>query len=190
VSEKWFRTDEREDVIASLSLFIQSLKLLDDDSSYWKWSIISLHSAVQGMMAFHLSFGNDLLVMSKSDAKKWIESHETAKEYPKHTQMDGFLNLYKKIKEYKVLGYLFKPEGQQDRTLKNINRLRNEFIHFMPKGWSIEMSGVPNIFIDCLNVMKSLSEGPIAMRWEDENQKELFSTKLNDAFIATDKVRN
>lgn len=189
MSEIWFMTDEREDVIASLSLFIQAVNLLDDDSSYWKWSIISLHSAVQGMMAFHLSFGNDLLVMCQSDAEKWLESHETGGEYPE-TQMDGFLNLYKKIKKHEVLGFSFKPEGQQGRSIKKINLFRNEFIHFMPKGWSIEMSGMPNIFNDCLNVIKALSEGPISMRWEDEDQKTIFSNKLNHAFKATAKISN
>jgi hypothetical protein len=189
MSEIWFRTDEREDVIASLSLFIQSVKLLEEDSLYWKWSIISLHSAVQGMMAFHLSFGNDLLVMSKSDAEKWLESHETDSEYPE-TQMDGFLNLYKKIKKHDVLGYYFKPRNQQGRSIKKINIFRNEFIHFMPKGWSIEMSGMPKIFNDCLNVIKALGEGPVSKRWEDENQKNVFLNKLSHAFESTTKISN
>ena len=41
-----------------------------------KWSILSLHSALQGMMAFHLSLGNDFFVMGKRDLAKWLEAHE------------------------------------------------------------------------------------------------------------------
>jgi hypothetical protein len=39
----------------------------------------------------------------------------------------------------------------------------------MPKGWSIALSEMPDICSDCLNIIKSLSEGPISMRWEDES---------------------
>jgi len=47
----------------------------------------------------------------------------------------------------------FKPSGTQDRSIKKLNSLRNEFIHFVPKGWSLEVSGLPQIVDDCLDVI-------------------------------------
>lgn len=50
----------------------------------------------------------------------------------------------------------FKPSGSQGESVKRLNRLRNEFIHFVPKGWSLEISGLPQIFFDCLNIIEFL----------------------------------
>jgi hypothetical protein len=158
------------------------------DMTNWKWAIICLHSAVQSIMAFHLSFGNDLLVMSQQDAEAWLEAHDNGGPYP-DTRMDSFLNLYKKIKKYKILGYSFSPEGQQGSSIKRLNWFRNEFVHFMPKGWSIEMSGMPAICWDCLKVIQKIGEGPIQMRWEDENQAILFNELVHTALTKTDELK-
>ena len=40
--------------------------------------------------------------------------------------------------------------------MKNLNFIRNEFVHFTPKGWSLELSGAPRIAIDCLDVAEFL----------------------------------
>ena len=185
--ENWFRTDEREDAIASLKLYIDAVSKINSDIVYWKWVVIALHSAVQSVMAFHLGFGNDLLVMSQEDAEAWLEAHESGDTYPE-TKMDAFLNLYKKIKKHEILGFKFVPAGQQGNSIKRLNWFRNEFVHFMPKGWSIEMSGMPEICLDCLNITKCLNEGPVGMRWEDENQANIFSHLLTEAIDKTNEI--
>lgn len=182
--EIWLRTDERQDALASLKLFIESVSKTKSDISYWKWAIISLHSATQSIMAFHLSFGNNLLVMSQEDAEAWLSAHESGGNYPE-TKMDNFLNLYKKIKKHDVVGFKFIPEAQQGRSIKTLNRLRNEFVHFMPKGWSLELSGIDEICFDCLQIIKKLSSGPLKNRWEDEKQEKTFSQLLGEAIRST-----
>jgi len=187
MSEIWLRTDENEDAIASLKLYVDAVSKVHSDIVYWKWAIVSLHSAVQSLMAFHLGFGNDLLVMTQDDAEAWLETHESGAEYPE-TKMDSFLNLYKKIKKHEILGFKFSPTGQQGGSIKRLNWFRNEFVHFMPKGWSIEMSGMPSICLDNLNIMKSLNDGPIGMRWEDEKQANVFSSLLTEAIARTSGI--
>lgn len=170
------RTDEREDVLSSLKMFNDSIDKVVQEEAYWKWAVISIHSSVQSLMAFHLGFGNDLLVMRQQDAEAWLEAHENETDYPE-VQMDGFLNLYKKIKKHEILGYKFTPQGQEGRSLKRINTLRNEFIHFMPKGWSIEVIYMIEVFSDCLNIMERLGRG-LSIRWEDEKQQTEFEELL------------
>ncbi len=187
MSEKWFRADEREDAVASLKLYIDSVSKIKSDVVYWKWVIISLHSAVQSIMAFHLGFGNDLLVMSQEDAEAWLEAHENGEAYPE-TKMDSFLNLYKKIKKHEILGYKFVPSGQEGKSIKRLNWFRNGFVHFMPKGWSIEMSGMPEICLDCLSIIKKLNEGSLVARWEDEDQANIFSSLLTEAIVKTNEI--
>ncbi|MEW8684574.1 MAG: hypothetical protein AB2556_02080 [Candidatus Thiodiazotropha sp.] len=176
---EWMRTDEREDVLSSLKMFNDSMTKAVYEEAYWKWSVISLHSSLQSLMAFHLGFGNDLLVMRQEDAEAWLEAHENETDYPE-VKMDGFLNLYKKIKKHEILGYKFSPQGQEGKSVKRINTLRNEFIHFMPKGWSIEVAYMIEVFTDCLNVIERLGS-ELAMRWEDEEQKNIFEGLVKDA---------
>lgn len=173
------RTDEREDVLSSLKMFNDSIDKALKEEAYWKWAVISIHSSMQSLMAFHLGFGNDLLVMRQQDAEAWLEAHENETDYPE-VQMDGFLNLYKKIKKHEILGYKFTPQGQEGRSVKRINTLRNEFIHFMPKGWSIEVTYMTQVFSDCLSVIERLGIG-LSNRWEDEKQKAEFEGLVKKA---------
>ena len=138
-------------------------------------------------MVFHLGFGNDLLIMAQEDAEKWIEANDTGTPYP-DAKMDSFLNLYKKIKKYEILGFKFSPNGQQTASVKKLNYFRNEFIHFMPKGWSIEVSGMPKLCADCLSIIKKLSEESICARWETETQSNEFKKLLENAIDKTKKI--
>jgi len=183
------RTGEREDIIASMKLFIDALDSAKFDSSYFKWAAISLHSATQSIMAFHLGFGNDLLVMSQEGAEAWLAAHHANTEYPE-TQMDGFLNLYKKVKKHEILGYKFTPKGQEGSSIKKLNLLRNEFIHFMPKGWSIEIAYMLEIFADCLSIIKDIGSGSISGRWEDEVQTETFQALVDESIEKVHQYTN
>ena len=189
MANSWMRTDEREDVISSLKLFIDALSKAEKDVSYWKWAVISLHSATQSIMAFHLGFGNDLLVMSQADAEAWLSAHETQTNYPE-TKMDSFLNLYKKIKKHEILGYKFSPKGQEGGSIKKLNILRNEFIHFMPKGWSIEIAYMLEIFNDCMNIIKRIGAGSASGRWEDEQQADTFNELIEAGLEILQKHEN
>ena len=46
----YWRSDTESDAIASLSAAADFLKFAREDWDYWKWSVIALHSAVQGIL--------------------------------------------------------------------------------------------------------------------------------------------
>ena len=188
MTQTFMRTDERKDIISSITLFIDALNKVDEDASYWKRAVISLHSAIQSIMAFHLGFGNSLLVMSQKDAEAWLLAHHEQSTYPE-TQMDNFLNLYKKLKKHEIFGFKFVPHGQEGASIKKLNMLRNEFIHFMPKGWSIEISFMVNTFIHCINIIKRIGSGPISMRWEDDLQAQTFVKLVEIASEAVNAIK-
>jgi hypothetical protein len=173
MKETWLRTDEREDILASLRMASSSCETAVDDLTAWKWIVVGTHSTLQGAMALHLGFGNDLLVASPEDAAAWLDAHENGAPYPE-MMMDDFLSLYKKLKKHNILGYRFKPNGTQGGNIRKLNRFRNQFIHFMPQGWSIELSGMPAICIDCLNIVSHVGEHSLCTRWESEEQRQSF----------------
>lgn len=36
--------------------------------------------------------------------------------------------------------------------MKKLNQIRNEFIHFTPKGWALGLSSAPQVALDCLDI--------------------------------------
>jgi hypothetical protein len=164
MKEQWLHTDERSDVLASLAMLDRALDAVTKDSAAWKWIVIATHSALQSAIACHLSsVGNSFLVATQEDAEAWLRAHENGDPYPE-MMMDSFPNLYDKLKKVQVHGYRFSPKDQQGRSMKKINEFRNEFVHFMPKGWSLQLDGLPKICTDCLNVIAELNQDTLDIR--------------------------
>jgi len=187
MTEHLLHTDEREDIIASLMLVKSQLDHVDTDLAAWKWILVGTHSCLQSAMAFHLGFGNDLLVATQECAEKWLDAHAKGTPYP-DLMMDGFLDLYDKIKKHEILGYKFSPQGSQGGSVKLVNRLRNQFVHFMPKGWTIELSGLPTACRDCLSIVSHLDGGSMSRRWESEAQQQRARTLLVDCMSKLDAM--
>ena len=93
--------------------------------------------------------------------KAWREAYAEGNALPTDQEkLLPFLDLYDKIKRRGMLEYSsaerFVPQGSQGRSMKKLNFIRNEFVHFTPKGWVLELSGAPRIAIDCLDVAEFL----------------------------------
>jgi hypothetical protein len=171
MSENWLRTDEREDLLASLRMLSLACDQVRADPAAWKWVVNITHNALQSAMAFHLSFGDDLLVAKPEDAQAWLQAHEDGTPYPE-MMMDGFRSLYKKIKQHEIAGYRFVPQGTQGGSVRRLNLFRNEFTHFMPKGWSVELSGMPGICLDCIDIVRDINAKALPVRWNSDAQGE------------------
>jgi hypothetical protein len=179
MNEHWLHTDERSDVIASMAMLDIALNQVASDLTMWKWIVITTHSALQSAIACHLgAIGNSFLVARQEDAEAWLKAHEDGTPYPE-MMIDSFLNLYDKLKKNEIYGYKFAPKGTQGRSIKKVNEYRNEFVHFMPKGWALEVAGLPRICIDCLDVVYNLDEHTLRLRWENAIQQSSFSSLLD-----------
>ncbi|NOT06191.1 MAG: hypothetical protein HOP27_16490 [Anaerolineales bacterium] len=179
MTEHWLHTDEKADLVASLAMLEVAINQTAKDIAAWKWVVIAMHSALQSAIACHLgAIGNSFLVAKQEDAEAWLKAHEDGTPYPE-MMMDSFPNLYEKLKRQEIYGYKFVPRGTQGRSIKKINEYRNEFIHFMPKGWSLEVSGLPSMCQDCLDVINELDEHTLDIRWHDDVQRSSFRILLN-----------
>jgi hypothetical protein len=75
--------------------------------------------------------------------------------------LDDFMNLYKSTKDpdemRKYMGSKhFVPTKRQDESIYKLNTIRNEFIHFVPKGYIAPINGMPDIISDCLDYIEFL----------------------------------
>jgi len=159
--EIWLRTDELNEAIKALELVQELLPRVVNDSYYWKWVIVALHNSLQGFMVCALQGSSKLNVLPDGVAAKWLEAYRGGSdEIPKQI-LDTFPNLYKKIKSERMIMYTeskkFVAKGQQDLHVRKLNRLRNQFIHYTPLGWSLEVSDLPAITRDCVEVIKFLA---------------------------------
>lgn len=174
----WLETDEHKEAVLALQLASEQLTHLEstDNPRFWNWVIVGLHSALQGYMVLALRGPNSLNVLTDKCTKEWLAAYESGSgKYPVQ-KLDGFMNLYKKIKSERMLMYdhsrVFKPSGTQGGSVKKLNSFRNDFIHFTPKGWRIEVSGLPQIVDDCLNIISFLAFECNNMLWNDQNLEE------------------
>lgn len=165
---RYLRTDEREEAVRSLEWAEIQARALLDDPYQWKWVLISLHNAVQGFMVLALWDGNGLLALRDKVAAKWLEAYRNGGPYPAE-KLDEFLNLYKKVKDennFHVIGAgPFSPSATHDNSFECLNSFRNEFIHFTPKGWSLELAGLPRVCLDVLDLAEFFGWKSTAILW-------------------------
>ncbi len=157
----WLRTNEFEEAVQSFESCLEFAIKATGDLSYWKWTMISLHNALQGFMVISLRRSDGFGPIRDDIEKEWHEARSKGHQLPVE-KLDSFLNLYKKIKKEGSLQYSneerFIPKGNQGHSVKKVNEIRDEFIHFTPKGWSLECSGLPNCCLDCLQIARFLHE--------------------------------
>ncbi len=74
--------------------------------------------------------------------------------------------------------------SQADSIRRFKETLRNNFEHYMPRGWSIEMHGFPRITIDILEVIKFLAVDTFRYQHLNQSQRRkiksiVFQSKKN-----------
>lgn len=173
--ENWLRTDELEESVSALRMMRDTALKVANDLYQWKWIVIASHNALQGFMVLALRNGNNLTVMPDKLAGKWLEAYRADKPLPEE-RLDSFPNLYKKIKgadmERLVMGRRFTATAEQDRCVKQLQDLRNEFIHFIPKGWSLEATGLPSLCLTIVEIIEFIGWESSNVLWYKDGQRE------------------
>ena len=164
----YLRTNEQEEAIRSLEWAETQAQFIASDPYLWKWVLVALHNAAQGFMVLALWNGNGLLTLRPKLASKWLTAYESGGPFPVE-KLDEFLNLYAKVKNpenFHTIGSgPFNARPNHDFSLDKLNSIRNDFIHFTPKGWSLELAGLPGICLDTLELMQWLGQESTAILW-------------------------
>lgn len=111
---------------------------------HWKWLLLALHNAVQGYMVVALEKGNGLLALRPKVARRWLEAFEGKGPYPVE-KLDDFMPLYEKVKNPKYFETPFPASTEHDNRITQLNTLRGQFVHFTPRGWQLELAGLPDV---------------------------------------------
>lgn len=159
LEEAYLRTDERSEAYNALVKTIQFLDEINEDTYNWKWFLVSLHNCLQAFMVLALKGSSSLSVMKQDHARRWLKAYESNSRYPE-VKMDSFLKLFEKIQSDFMMknsnSKVFDSTEQITTSIQELNDLRNKFIHYMPKGWSLNITGLPSLGLDIVEVLRFL----------------------------------
>ncbi len=207
--KKYVRTDERQDVLASLEHCALSLSQAGQSDRAWKWVVLSLHSALQGAMVCHLSGTAQLGALTKKRAAKWLKWHERDRrgEIKRIQDVDEFgrpiTRIEKREDEPPVdfvanadelferlscpslriengCGGIISIIEKQGKSFKRLHKLRNQFSHFSPKGWSIELEFIEEVIDDVLDVLCSILDDHWPFRNMPEEDKIALRSRIQE----------
>ncbi len=162
VQGKWLRFTAETNALDYLERAGKFIRQTESDTKAWKWVIISLHGALYGFA---------ICACRSTDYENIIR--RTKKGIERLISLDDALRICQD-KEWMGTLYGGKPlilTENQKYSIKMLKKtLRNNFEHFKPKGWSIEVHGLPGIAIDILDIIRFLAVG--TFRYQHLNQSQ------------------
>ncbi|SKC02554.1 hypothetical protein [Sphingopyxis flava] len=176
--DRWFQTDESDDVAGSLRHALRCLPLIDKDPQVWKWFALALHSTLQGACVCHLvSTATPIGAVYPENAAKFIsffeESRANPDAKPPEARLMALPGLLKAARKPHSAGDRSNDQGIaiSDAELEWLNRfhasVRNQFTHFEPMGWSLEVSGFPEIAMLVARIVSEIADTGWAFRHKD-----------------------
>jgi hypothetical protein len=176
----WLSTDEAAEAVLSLEMVSETLPKVLDNIHYWKWVLIALHNALQGYMVLALARGS-FNILTKKSAEKRMAAERRDDDVLPAPKMDYFPSLYKKIQTDNLMmssvhSRPFRPRGTQTKSVEMLSKLRNNFIHFLPKVSSLRVRGLPRVAGDCIDIIEFLAFECGNILWHDPD----LETKTKD----------
>lgn len=176
----YYRTNEKLEAINSLEFVSEQVDKVSDDISKWKWIIIGLHNTLQNYMVCSLRGTENTNILSKKSSNNWLTEFFNRIDLTKYKwkypdeRLDSFINLFEKIQSDMMKKYFngkaFIPTQSQIDSVIDLNLIRNEFIHFVPKGWSLGLAGLPNLVIEVLGIIEFLAFESRNIHWSEESE--------------------
>jgi hypothetical protein len=180
VEATWLTTDEADDVAGSIRHALRSVRLVADDPQAWKWVALALHSALQGACVCHLTTtAPPLGAVTQRNATEWMAYHDKRRIKPPRTRLMELPELLKAVRKSRSAGDRSNERGVAitDAEFNWLRRfhdtVRNQFVHFEPMGWSLEVSGIPDIAALTGRIIGEIADAGWAFRhkeseWIDE----------------------
>jgi len=170
IKEKYLRLTEETNALDYLERAGQFIKEAATDPKAWKWVILSLHGALYGF-AISAAKGSDYQSVVKT-TKKGRERLITLDEALAMCQDEKWMGtLYGGVA-------LNLTASQKDSIRRMKETLRNNFEHYIPGGWSIEIHGFPRISIDILDVIRFLAVEAIRYQHLSQAQRKKIKSVI------------
>jgi hypothetical protein len=132
------------------------------DPYRWKWIIVGLHNALTGLMALAVERSDLLGAMTDDYAKAWWAANKRGERTDKEPRLAPFMELFSRVQSPDRMhryGHSKALIATTDQTeqMERLNRWRNDFLHWKPVGWNIEVRGYAEMIETCLGVADFLA---------------------------------
>ena len=202
---EFVRTDECQDVLASLEQCVFSLAQARRSERAWKWVILSLHSALQGAMVCHLSGPEQLGALQERSAENWRQWNEKCiqdgaedsgnprrKRLARERLADAnelFRRLHCSAARIEDgCGRIISITDQQRDSFELLHDLRNEFTHFSPKSWIIDLRSIKQAIEDVLNVLCLIADDGGPLRQMTDQDWNILRSKIEEVRREVDAI--
>ena len=183
---RYVTTNETEDVAGSIRHALRCAEMVSEDPQAWKWGILALHSALQGACICHLTTTAGLgAVQNKEEWLSYLNTPDEEKDKKRpETRLMALPDLLKAVRKQGSSGGSSNGEAISinDNELTWLQRIhkeiRNQFIHFEPMGWRIEVSGIPSLAQLTARIIKDIHGRGWAFRHLDPVKKEIMILDL------------
>ena len=154
---EYLETDEQNDVLTSLREVSHQLDRIKLDAGNWKWAVIALSSAVNGAMTCNLTGTMQIGALEKNKVEKTVsalQSKSTQNLPIQHLAKPlELLNRIQNKDRFEQAGPPIEITSAQENSVATILFLRNQFMHFSPSSWLIEVNGLPNTFVHIISLI-------------------------------------
>lgn len=147
-SERFLDFNETSNAQDYFTRALHFLRQTPEDPYAWKWAFIALHSALYGFAIIACAGSDYFQVLIPKKNKK----------------LTGDENLIScraaliRLQDPKCFTPPLVLTDSQKRSIRLLNDvLRNKFMHYIPCGWTIEMSGVTTIIEDVTFVVEHIA---------------------------------
>lgn len=190
MSARWIRTDEATDVAGSLRHVIRIAPFVEDDPLAWKWVILALHSLLQGVCVCHLTTtAAPVGALTEKNTEEWLTYFEKSRNDPNakppgKTYLMTLPELLKALRKPNSAGSGGETKGIaiNDSELRRLTRfnddIRNQFVHFEPMGWSLNVSEIPEIAKLIARIVEDVLSAGWAFRHLSNKQREEIRSNL------------
>ena len=190
MAETWIRTDEAQDVAGSIRHVVRATQFVAEDPLAWKWVVLALHSALQGACVCHLTTtAAPVGAVTERNASEWLTYFENSRGDPNvtrpKTHLMGLPDLLKAVRKpgsagdgSNVAGITI-SEPELNWLLRFHRGIRNQFAHFEPMGWSVEVSGTPEIARLIARIIGDIHRAGWAFRHQDQAERKEMQQSLH-----------
>ena len=145
---KWLEFSEEINALDNLEKTYFFVQQTIQDKKAWKWVVLCVYSAMYGFAICALKGTNpDRGIIKTKKGDRLINFAEAIDRCQKPPCM-----------KMTVISKHLQLNDEQKYSIKKISKeFRNKFVHYIPKSWKIEVSGMPAIIRDCLEVVRFLA---------------------------------
>jgi len=105
-----------------------------------------------------------------------------AEDYPPKERLADTKELFKRLydvsKRHETAGAVLEIDESERDAFRRLHDLRNDLTHFTPKGWLIEIAGLPQIFLNVLAVLEKIAGDSWPFRHLNPEEVELLKSLM------------